>query len=155
MPHIVVFKKLSETAVIPARATEMSAGFDLTADETLEVIEQSNGVVRVNTGISILSMPAGCYARVAMRSGLAVRNHFVIDAGVIDADYRGPIVVCFHTVGPDEYTVNKGDRIAQLIFERITCPETIVANSDDADAAYGDAGNSTTPVHAGFGSTGV
>lgn len=148
MPHFAVFKKLTETAVIPARATEGSAGYDLTADESTTQITRENGVVRINTGISITGMPAGCYARVAMRSGLAIRRHFVIDAGVIDSDYTGPIIVCFHTVGQGVYEVTKGERIAQLIFERIVCPETVVIDS------IGES-DSTVSTHGGFGSTGV
>lgn len=143
----VEFKKRTESAVMPARATAGSAGYDLTADESVS-LNKNSGVVRVNTGISITKMPYGCYARVAMRSGLAVRNHFVIDAGVVDSDYRGPLIVCFHTVGPDDYTVNKGERIAQLIFERILCPPVRVSDGSDEKPL-------DTSAHAGFGSTGI
>lgn len=146
----VSFKRLSESAVVPARATMLSAGYDLTANEDVIGISRESGVVRVRTGISITSMPVGCYGRIAMRSSLAVNRHFVIDAGVIDSDYRGEIVVCLHCVAPPqhEFHVRKGERVAQLIFEHILCPDTVVVPDDFATHVDNTA-------HSGFGSTGV
>lgn len=145
----VVFSRLTDTAVLPKRATDGSAGYDLTADESLSGITTGWGVRRVKTGITIRHMPKGCYARIAMRSSLAVNRHFVIDAGVVDSDYRGELIVCFHTVGPASYEIANGERIAQLIFERIITPDVVEWASDES---FPSADEST---HTGFGSTGV
>lgn len=68
-------------------------------------------------------MPHGCYGRVAPRSGLAANHHIDIGAGVVDQDYRGNVGVVMFNHGAVPFVVKKGDRIAQLICEKIVYPE--------------------------------
>ena len=92
----------------------------------------------VKTDISV-AVPEGTYGRVAPRSGLALKNFIDVGAGVVDADYRGPLGVVLFNFSETDFTgnfavlngflhyfciiVNKGDRIAQLILEKcVTCP---------------------------------
>ena len=64
-------------------------------------------------------LPPRCYGRVAPRSGLALKKFIDVGAGVIDADYRGEVGVVLFNFGEEDFVVNMGDRIAQLIFEKI------------------------------------
>ena len=84
------FKKLKNTATIPKRSTEGAAGYDLFAAE--EVVVPAKGKIVVKTGIS-MAIPDGCYGRIAPRSGLSVKNHIDIGAGVVGKDYPGEVGV--------------------------------------------------------------
>lgn len=110
------FVKLSKNAHTPTKGSKLSAGYDLYS--AYDYIIPSMGKELVKTDIQV-GIPDGCYGRIAPRSGLA--NKFFIDvgAGVIDQDYRGNVGVVLFNFGPNEFKVNQGDRIAQLICERI------------------------------------
>ena len=127
---------------LPARATEGSAGYDLVAADNCPVVP--NWGTLVPAGIRI-KMPAGCYGRVAPRSGLAKDFHIDVGAGVIDADYQGEIHVLLFNHGSQSVYIKKHQRIAQLIIERIATPPV-------REGVVGDA--PTTRGAAGFGSTG-
>ena len=77
----------------------------------------------VDTDISI-AVPAGTYGRVAPRSGLASKHSIDVGAGVIDADYRGPVKVLLFNFQQSDFKIEAGDRIAQLIVERVSSCET-------------------------------
>lgn len=101
---------------------------------------------RIDTGVRI-AIGHDCYGRVAPRSGLAVRDGIDVLAGVIDSDYRGRVVVVLINHGKERFVVKDGDRIAQLVIEKIYDGNASrVANINDFGSARGDAG---------FGSTGV
>lgn len=139
---VVRVKKLSDAAVVPQLATLDSAGFDLTSIE--DVVLGPGSRVVVDTGIA-LEIPKGYEGQVRPRSGLAGRYGLtVLNApGTIDADYRGPIKVILHNTGP-LYEVKTGDRIAQLIIQRV--PKVKFEAADDlSETERGDGG---------FGSTG-
>lgn len=72
----------------------------------------------IKTDLSI-AIPPNTYARIAPRSGLAVKKMIDCGAGVVDYDYRGPVGVVLFNHGSEDFKVNKGDRVAQLILERI------------------------------------
>ena len=96
------------------------------------------------TGLSI-SFPAGLYARIAPRSGLALKKFMDVGAGVVDADYRGEVGVVLFNHGDQDFEVKMGDRIAQLILEQISTPEVVeVSGLDETVRGTG-----------GFGSTGI
>ena len=82
---------------------------------------------------------------VAPRSGLTWKHSIDVGAGVIDADYRGPVGVILFNHSDVDFEVKVGDRVAQMIIEKILTPE--VAEVDDLDSTVRGAG--------GFGSTGV
>lgn len=79
----------------------------------------ARGRVVVDTDISI-ALPVNTYGRVAPRSGLAVKHGIDTGAGVIDADYRGLVGVLLFNCSDTDFKVNIGDRIAQLIVERVS-----------------------------------
>jgi dUTP pyrophosphatase len=126
---------LSSNAKVPARADLGAAGYDIYALEDGHI--EKNKVTKIKTGIS-LEFPQGYYARIAPRSGLSVKGVDVL-AGVIDSSYRGEIVVLATIHTEDALLFKAGDRIAQLIFEKIATPDIIVV--DDLSATErGDGG---------------
>lgn len=130
------------TATLPTRGSALAAGYDLSASEAAVIPKGGRAVV--STGLSI-SVPLGCYGRVAPRSGLAVKKGIDVGAGVIDSDYRGIVGVVLFNFGEENVTISPGDRIAQLIIERIATPRVVeVVSLDETDRGA-----------AGFGSTGV
>ncbi|VFQ58899.1 unnamed protein product [Cuscuta campestris] len=135
-------KKLSEKAVLPSRGSPLSAGYDLSSAADAKV--PARGKALVPTDLSIAVSP-GTYARIAPRSGLAWKHSIDVGAGVIDADYRGPVGVILFNHSEVDFEVKVGDRIAQLIIEKIAVPE--VEEVDDLDSTVRGSG--------GFGSTGV
>jgi len=135
-------KRLSAAAVLPQRGSAAAAGFDLSAAEATVIPAGGKGVVK--TGLSI-AIPEGTYARVAPRSGLAVKKMIQAGAGVVDHDYRGEVGVVLFNHGTEDFSVAIGDRVAQLILEKIStvgCHE--VESLDETQRGCG-----------GFGSTGV
>ena len=127
-------KKLFPTARVPTRGSDKAAGHDLYANEGTEIPTRGQAVI--GTGIAI-GLPYDAYGRIAPRSGLAVKHRLMTNAGVIDADYRGEIKVVLVNQGNQPYRVEKGDRIAQLIIERINNEELQeVANLDDTKTRY-------------------
>lgn len=133
-------KKLHEDAIIPTRGSKGAAGYDLYAleDSVLSVMKTT----KVKTGIAV-SVPVHCYGRIAPRSSLGVKG-IIVHAGVVDSDYRGEIMVLLQST-EQEYTVKKGDRIAQLILEKYEY-ESVIMSTDDLD--------NTERGTDGFGSTG-
>ena len=107
------------SARVPERAHGRSAGYDLHAAEAAVVPAGGRACIRL--GLS-LQMPEDCYARIAPRSGLALRNGLDVLAGVIDSDFRGELTVILQNNGDAAFNVNIGDRCAQLIFEKIYTP---------------------------------
>jgi dUTP pyrophosphatase len=106
--------QLDQGAKTPTKATSGAAGYDLHASQDGNIL--SGSTVIVPTGIRI-ALPEGYYGRIAARSGLAIKNGLMVNAGVIDSDYRGPIgIVLFNSGGNFHY--KKGDRMAQLIIEK-------------------------------------
>ncbi len=133
--------RLSEGAKLPSRATAGAAGYDIFSSENTTVPAASRRVVKTDIKIAI---PVGHYGRIAPRSGLAVKKGIDISAGVIDADYRGQVGVVLVNNSTEEFEVKQGDRIAQLILEKISTPDVIeVVSLDDTVRGSG-----------GFGSTG-
>jgi dUTP pyrophosphatase len=115
-------KRTSHHGILPERATAQAAGYDLFAAE--DGIVRANGKWAVPTDIKII-VPVGTYGRIAPRSGLAVKHHLDVGAGVIDRDYRGEIKVVLFNHSKADYYVRTGDRIAQLILEKIVTPEVV------------------------------
>ena len=131
---------LSPGAIAPTRGSAGAAGYDLYANEDVTIGETD--FTPVNTGVSV-AIPPGYYGRIAPRSGLAAKYGIIIGGGVIDEDYRGELKVLMSCL-LGTYDVSRGERIAQLILEKITTPELeIVTSLDDTDRGSD-----------GFGSTG-
>ena len=109
-------RKTKPDAKIPSKGSKRAAGRDLYANESSVV--PPGGRRLIGTGIS-LGLPEGTYSRIVPRSGLALHNGITTGAGVIDADYTGEIKVLLMNTSNDEYGIQKGDLIAQIIIERI------------------------------------
>ncbi|MBN3286325.1 DUT nucleotidohydrolase, partial [Polyodon spathula] len=70
-----------------------------------------------------IKVPSGCYARFAPRSCLAVKHGICIGAGVVDADYTGNVGILVQNTGAEPFEIRAGDRVAQLVCERICYPQ--------------------------------
>lgn len=119
-------KVLSDLATVPKRSSIGAAGYDLFSAEKTTVPAHGKAIVKTDIAIACLS---GTYGRIAPRSGLAVKHFIDVGAGVIDEDYRGNIGVVLFNHGEQNFEVNIGDRIAQLIFEVIVTPNIIKVNT--------------------------
>lgn len=114
--NIVSVKKLTETAQLPTKAHEDDAGFDLYSDADVVVYPETRRLI--STGIAV-AIPRGYYGRVAPRSGLALKNGIDVLAGVVDAGYRNEVGVILINFDDKPFEIKKGDRIAQLIIEKV------------------------------------
>ncbi len=81
-----LFKKLSENAIIPTKGSKYAAGYDLHSAVDMVITAKDKGLVKTNLAVAV---PHGSYGRVAPRSGLAWKNFIDVGAGVVDSDYRG------------------------------------------------------------------
>ena len=135
-------KKLTETAQLPTQANPSDAGWDLYADENVELLP--GDITLISTGIS-LEIPDGYVGLIWDRSSLGVKGVHR-HAGVIDAGYRGEVKVCLHNTkkSGSGFVVSKGDRIAQILFQEV--PLFKLVESDDLAETTRGAG--------GFGSSG-
>ena len=129
---------------LPKFKTVGSAGVDLQANIDEPIILAPFERFLVPTGIFI-ALPEGYEAQIRARSGLAI-NHgisLVNGIGTIDSDYRGEIKVILINLGNEAYTINKGDRIAQMIFAKYEKPEFIqVSELDETKRGQGGFGHS-------------
>ncbi len=139
-------KLLSPDAVLPQYATAGAAALDLTAriDEPVTIAPRQ--LVTLPTGIAIALPSAEYVALVFARSGLGVKHGIALSngVGVIDSDYRGEIRVGLTNLSDVPYTIQPGDRVAQLaVVPVVRADVTPVAELDETDRGTG-----------GFGSTG-
>ncbi|KAF2498564.1 putative dUTPase [Lophium mytilinum] len=143
---------LSSSAKAPTKGSEFSAGHDLYA--SADIVVPARQRAKVATDISI-SVPVGTYARIAPRSGLAAKHGIDTLAGVIDADYRGPVIVLLANLSDEDFEIKAGDRIAQLIVERILMPTVVVVEKLE-ESVRGAGGFGSTGGFGGvLGATGV
>lgn len=145
MQYNVKIKKLRENAIIPTYGSEFAAGADLYAaiDEAI-TIEPSETKL-IPTGLA-LAIPAGFAGLIYARSGLASKRGLAPanKVGVIDADYRGEVMVALHNHGKEAQTIEAGERIAQMVIAPYITANFIL--SDELDE--------TVRGEGGFGSTG-
>ena len=142
----VKIKKVRDNAKIPEYATGNSAACDLTACIDEPVLILPRGSVTVPTGIAVAPERSDVVSLVFSRSGMGIKHGITLSnsVGVIDADYRGEIAVGLVNHSDEPYTVNPGDRIAQLMFVPVLKADFEEADSlDDTERGAG-----------GFGSTG-
>jgi dUTP pyrophosphatase len=143
----VVFKRLPHglDLPLPAYVTADSAGMDLRAAVTEPVQLQAGARALIPTGLS-MALPSGFEGQVRPRSGLALKHgiSMVNSPGTIDADYRGEVGVILINLGQETFTIERGDRIAQLVIAPVIQAQVAEAhNLPDSDRGSG-----------GFGSTG-
>ena len=109
------FIRHSDDAKEPLKVYVDSAGYDLFANETFKILSNSRGII--STGIK-MSIPKGFYGQISPRSGLALNNGVVAFSGTIDSGYLGIVYVLLFNFSTNDFLVEKGNRIAQIIFKR-------------------------------------
>lgn len=130
-------KKLLDNAVTPKKGSDGAAGYDLYSTDSYTLKPGERRLFK--TGIS-MAIPSHLYGRVAPRSGLAYKSGIDVMAGVIDSDYRGDIGVILINHGVHNFVVNEGDRIAQLIFEKIGYVDYFDVVDELPDSVRGEGG---------------
>lgn len=137
--------KLSNGASVPEYATSGSAAVDLRANNKESITITPGERALIPTGLS-MSIPEGYVGIIAARSGLACKRGICLSngIGVIDSDYRGEIGVSLHNTSGESFTVECGERIAQMMFLPVTQAVFTVCTELD-ETARGEGG---------FGSTG-
>ncbi len=142
----VKIKKLSEKAILPKYQTEGAAGMDISAclDETVILKPMERKLI--STGFAI-AVPDGYAAFLYARSGLASKKGITLPncVGVIDSDYRGEVKVALVNLSDEEFLINDGDRIAQMVISPVN--QAILIEADEL--------TETQRAGGGFGSTGV
>lgn len=111
------FAKVNTNAIIPSKGSDMAAGYDLYALLDEQVIIHPHETVKIGTGLSI-QPPNGYFGAIFPRSGLATKQGLrpANCVGVCDEDYTGEYIVALHNDSETLWTINSGDRIAQLVF---------------------------------------
>jgi len=140
-PPLLRFVKLSKHAHTPTRGSPKAAGLDLYSASSTTVPARGKELVFTERQIKL---PDGCYGRIAPRSVLALNHHIHVGGGVIDQDYRGNGVIIYnHSDAP--FIITSGDRIAQLICDKVSYPTVQQVQTLDI----------TERGEKGFGSTGT
>lgn len=136
-------KRIIKDAILPSRANESDAGLDLYAVED-QVIESGEAAL-VGTGIQ-LGLPKGTEAQIRPRSGLALKHSLTVlnSPGTIDEGYRGEVKVILINHGKEQFQVEKGMRIAQMVVASVLAVEVIQVETLSA----------TERDKGGFGSSG-
>ncbi|MCI6550067.1 MAG: dUTP diphosphatase [Prevotella sp.] len=131
---------------LPTYATPMSAGMDLRANIDAPVVLRPMERRLIPTGLHI-ALPAGYEAQVRPRSGLALKHGISVlnTPGTIDADYRGEISVLLVNFSSEDFVVNDGERIAQMV----------IARHEQGEFTVVDALDTTERGEGGYGHTGV
>ena len=133
-------KRLSDSATLPTRGNDGDAGWDLYSNESVTI--PSGATVLVSTGIA-MAIPRGYAGLIWDRSSMGVKGVHR-HAGVIDSGYRGPVKVCLYNTTKKPYSIELGDRVAQILIQQI--PMFKIHEVEDLD--------STDRGSGGFGSTG-
>ncbi len=109
---------------LPTYATEGSSGMDLYADVKEDTVVKPGEIKLISAGI-YLSIPQGYEAQIRPRSGLALRHGITLvnTPGTIDSDYRGLLSIILINLGKSDFTIRRGDRIAQMVFKEVTKAE--------------------------------
>ncbi len=143
---MVKVKLLNENAALPARASEGAAGYDLRACIDAPITLSVGKIFAVPTGIAIELPSKELVAVLSARSGLAIRHGIALanGVGIIDSDYRGEIKVGLINLGEEDFVINPGERIAQMLIMPV--------NVSGVEAVFDL--SETERGSGGFGSTG-
>ena len=129
-------KKLDPRATLPVYNHGGDAGMDMFALE--ETVVPARGRALASTGIS-MEIPMGYAGLFWGKSGLATKHGIVTSAGVIDAGYRGEVKIALVNTSDEDYTIEAGHKVAQLLIQKVEHPE-IVEVSELSDTARGEQG---------------
>lgn len=134
-------KKVDDKAIVPTRANNNDAGWDLYSITTRNIAPSQR--VTIRTGIS-LEIPEEYVGLIWPRSGMSVKNGIDVLAGVVDSGYRGEIKVCLLNTSREWMDIKEGDRIAQILFQEVPHFQLqevdILQNSDRGEGGFGSSG---------------
>jgi dUTP pyrophosphatase len=133
-------KRITETAKIPVRGHSTDAGLDVFADEEKDLTPGERAFIK--TGIK-MAIPEGYVGLVWDKGGLAKAGIKTI-AGVVDTDYRGEVLIGLYNFGQETYAIKTGEKIAQILIQKVEFPEIIEDELDETNRGDGK-----------FGSTGL
>lgn len=144
MNALVKVKKMMDGAVLPKYGTEFSAGADL-VNAGEDIVIESGATAIIHTGIA-LEIPTGLVGLIYARSGMATKRGLAPanKVGVIDSDYRGEIMVALYNHSSQAQTIEKGERVAQIVITPYVVADFVEGDIDDTIRGAG-----------GFGSTGT
>ena len=143
---MVKIKLLNENAAVPSRESDGAAGYDLRACIDSPITLEKGKIFAVPTGVAIELPSKNLVAVVCARSGLAIKHGIALanGVGIIDSDYRGEIKVGLLNSGEEDFVINPGERIAQMLIMPVETPELQIC----------DELSETERGSGGFGSTG-
>lgn len=149
---IVYLKRLNEGAANFVRATIGASGYDVVSTRPRTILFPGERVL-FSTGWS-MAIPEGYEAVVRPRSGMALRSGVTVcnSPGTIDSDYRGEVGVILINLGNEKVTIEPGDRIAQIVFQKVEHVQFEIV--DDGSSLPAHAGGPGGRGTGGFGSTG-
>lgn len=134
-------KKLHPNASVPKFALPGDAGMDLFAVRTYEI--KPNEIARIETGIA-MELPKGHVGLIWDKSSLSHKHGLKTLGGVLDEGYRGDVTIGLVNLSNKKYQIHKGDKVAQILIQKIERPEVILANalskSKRGERRYGSTG---------------
>lgn len=139
-------KFMNDYAQMPLRGSSYAAGYDIYAAEPEDIVIAPHRTRRIRTGLA-MEIPGGCFGGLVARSGVATKRGLRLAQGlaIIDSDYRGEILVPIHNDTDLPQTIQRGERICQLIImPYVTADFQLVDSLDETERGEG-----------GFGSTGI
>jgi dUTP pyrophosphatase len=140
MPHTLKIQKIHPDAIIPSYVHDGDAGFDLRSLEDHTLMPGKRHVFK--TGIC-MEIPQGHFGSIRGRSGLAANHGIDVLGGVIDSGYRGDVGVVLINLGEKEHSINKGDKIAQMVIkpvERVNIEEGVISDTLRGEGGFGSTG---------------
>ncbi len=133
-----------EDLPLPISTSEFSSGVDLLSAEAPNTVLQPGKIKLISTGIKIM-IPKGYEGQIRPRSGLALKHGITVlnTPGTVDSDYRGIVKVILINLGEEEFIIQRGDRIAQLVIQKIFLPNfKLVETLDKTKRGEGGFGHS-------------
>jgi len=133
-----------EDLPLPVSLSEFSSGVDLLSAEASNTVLKPGKIKLISTGIKIM-IPKGYEGQIRPRSGLAIKNGITVlnTPGTIDSDYRGIVKVILINLGEEDFNIQRGDRIAQLVIQKIFFPNfKLVETLDKTKRGEGGFGHS-------------
>jgi dUTP pyrophosphatase len=148
-PKQCLLERTAKDLPLPARQSLQAAGFDLHANITEQVIIKKGEYVLIPAGIKI-ALPFGYEAQLRSRSGLALKHGVAVlnSPGTVDADYRGEIKVLLINHGAEDFTISRGDRIAQMIIAKVEMVD-FIETDDLPESCRGEDGYGSTGTRCG------
>jgi dUTP pyrophosphatase len=142
---VIIFKKLNDNAKTPEYKTKDAAGMDLASAETC--VLKAGTFLTVSTGLA-MELPTGYEMQIRSRSGLASKNGVVVlnSPATIDADYRGELKVILINHGKEDFKIEVGDRIAQMVIAQVEQPTITITLKELTKTERGSGGLGSTGI---------